>query len=74
MAYYPGTGLGPEWQGTYTLCDFRGSGSGSGPGAAMPSLAALRSGLVALPAVAEADGGTSSRTNTRVTTGDSFID
>jgi len=30
VAYYPGTGLGPEWQGTYTLCDFRGSGSGSG--------------------------------------------
>ena len=29
-AYYPGTGLGPEWQGTFTLCDFRGSGSGSG--------------------------------------------
>ncbi len=30
VAYYPGTGLGPEWQGTFTLCDFRGSGSGSG--------------------------------------------
>jgi len=29
-AYYPGTGLGPEWQGTFTLCDFRGSGAGSG--------------------------------------------
>ena len=29
-AYYPGTGLGAEWQGTFTLCDFRGSGSGSG--------------------------------------------
>ena len=30
VSYYPGTGLGPEWQGTYTLCDFRGSGAGSG--------------------------------------------
>lgn len=30
VSYYPGTGLGPEWQGTYTLCDFRGSGTGSG--------------------------------------------
>ncbi|MFM8359553.1 MAG: PVC-type heme-binding CxxCH protein [Verrucomicrobiota bacterium] len=30
VAYYPGTGLGPEWQGTFTLCDFRGSGAGSG--------------------------------------------
>ena len=30
VAYYPGTGLGPEWEGTFTLCDFRGSGSGSG--------------------------------------------
>ena len=30
VAYYPGTGLGDEWQGTYTLCDFRGSGAGSG--------------------------------------------
>jgi quinoprotein glucose dehydrogenase len=29
-SYYPGTGLGAEWQGTFTLCDFRGSGSGSG--------------------------------------------
>ena len=29
-AYYPGTGLGPEWQGTFALCDFRGSGAGSG--------------------------------------------
>ncbi len=29
-SYYPGTGLGDEWQGTFTLCDFRGSGSGSG--------------------------------------------
>ena len=30
VSYYPGTGLGSEWQGTYTLCDFRGSGAGSG--------------------------------------------
>lgn len=30
VAYYPGTGLGPEWQGTFTLCDFRGSGANSG--------------------------------------------
>ncbi len=30
VAYYPGTGLGPEWNGTFTLCDFRGSGTGSG--------------------------------------------
>jgi quinoprotein glucose dehydrogenase len=29
-AYYPGTGLGAEWQGTFTLCDFRGSGANSG--------------------------------------------
>ncbi len=29
-SYYPGTGLGDEWRGTFTLCDFRGSGSGSG--------------------------------------------
>jgi quinoprotein glucose dehydrogenase len=30
VAYYPGTGLGPEWNGTFTVCDFRGSGTGSG--------------------------------------------
>ena len=30
VAYYPGTGLGPSWNGTFTLCDFRGSGAGSG--------------------------------------------
>jgi len=30
LAYYPGTGLGPEWDGTFTLCDFRGSATGSG--------------------------------------------
>ncbi len=29
-AYYPGTGMGPEWNGTFTLCDFRGSGANSG--------------------------------------------
>lgn len=30
VSYYPGTGLGPDWNGTFTLCDFRGSGTGSG--------------------------------------------
>lgn len=30
IAYYPGTGLGSDWNGTFTLCDFRGSGTGSG--------------------------------------------
>lgn len=29
-AYYPGTGMGPDWNGTFTLCDFRGSGANSG--------------------------------------------
>jgi quinoprotein glucose dehydrogenase len=30
LAYYPGTGASNQWQGTFTLCDFRGSGAGSG--------------------------------------------
>jgi quinoprotein glucose dehydrogenase len=30
VSYYEGTGAGPEWNGTFTLCDFRGSSSGSG--------------------------------------------
>jgi len=30
VAYYPGTGLDASWNGTFTLCDFRGSGAGSG--------------------------------------------
>ncbi len=30
VSYYPGTGLGADWQGTFTLCDFRGSSAGSG--------------------------------------------
>ncbi len=30
VALYPGTGLGPEWDGTFVLSDFRGSSSGSG--------------------------------------------
>ena len=30
VAYYPGTGLDSSWNGTFTLCDFRGSGAGSG--------------------------------------------
>ena len=29
-AYYPGTGMGADWNGTFTLCDFRGSGANSG--------------------------------------------
>jgi quinoprotein glucose dehydrogenase len=29
-ALYPGTGLGPDWDGTFVLADFRGSSSGSG--------------------------------------------
>jgi quinoprotein glucose dehydrogenase len=29
-AYYPGTGLGADWAGTFSLCDFRGSATGSG--------------------------------------------
>jgi len=29
-AYYPGTGMGSDWNGTFTLCDFRGSGANSG--------------------------------------------
>lgn len=30
VSYYEGTGSGPEWNDTFTLCDFRGSSSGSG--------------------------------------------
>lgn len=30
VSYYPGTGAGSDWQGTFTLCDFRGSAAGSG--------------------------------------------
>ncbi len=30
LAYYPGTGLGPDWRGYFFLCDFRGSRPYSG--------------------------------------------
>jgi quinoprotein glucose dehydrogenase len=30
LTYYPGTGLGDEYQGTFFLCDFRGQASNSG--------------------------------------------
>ena len=30
VSHYEGTGSGPEWNDTFTLCDFRGSSSGSG--------------------------------------------
>lgn len=30
VAYYPGTGNGADLNGTFTLCDFRGSGANSG--------------------------------------------
>ena len=30
LAYYPGSGWGPEWRGTFFLCDFRGAASISG--------------------------------------------
>jgi quinoprotein glucose dehydrogenase len=30
VSYYPGTGLTDDWQGTFTLADFRGSSAGSG--------------------------------------------
>ena len=30
VSHYEGTGSGPEWNNTFTLCDFRGSSSGSG--------------------------------------------
>ena len=30
LAYYPGTGLGPKYQGTFFLCDFRGTPVKSG--------------------------------------------
>jgi quinoprotein glucose dehydrogenase len=30
VSFYEGTGSGPEWNDTFTLCDFRGSSSGSG--------------------------------------------
>ena len=30
VSHYEGTGAGPEWDDTFTLCDFRGSSSGSG--------------------------------------------
>ena len=30
VSYYSGTGASPEWKGTFTLVDFRGSSSGSG--------------------------------------------
>lgn len=30
LTYYPGTGWGPSWRGTFFLCDFRGGASASG--------------------------------------------
>lgn len=30
VSYYEGTGAGAEWNGVFTLCDFRGSSAGSG--------------------------------------------
>lgn len=30
LAYYPGTGFGPEWRGHFFLCDFRGGPRNSG--------------------------------------------
>jgi quinoprotein glucose dehydrogenase len=30
LAFYPGTGLGPRWQGHFFLCDFRGDAAVSG--------------------------------------------
>lgn len=30
LTYYPGTGWGPRWRGTFFLCDFRGGASASG--------------------------------------------
>ncbi|MDA1264019.1 MAG: HEAT repeat domain-containing protein, partial [Planctomycetota bacterium] len=30
LAYYPGTGFGPDWRGHFFLCDFRGGPSNSG--------------------------------------------
>ena len=30
VSHYEGSGSGPEWNDTFTLCDFRGSSSGSG--------------------------------------------
>ncbi len=30
LAFYPGTGLGPEWAGHFFLCDFRGDAAFSG--------------------------------------------
>lgn len=30
LACYPGTGWGPDWRGTFVLCDFRGTASHSG--------------------------------------------
>jgi quinoprotein glucose dehydrogenase len=30
VTYYPGTGFGPDWRGTFFLCDFRGGPAASG--------------------------------------------
>lgn len=30
LAYYPGTGFGPDWKGHFFLCDFRGAARSSG--------------------------------------------